>query len=190
MRRTGNKATHEVFGTIESAETHLQFAYRLGIWFRQTYGTGDFTPKDFALPQRGLLDAEHLLALNEELKQQSSRLEEDYNRLQGELERLKALEITSESKSARKKVSSYVANQMNLSEAETRLLIDEQLNAAGWLADSQNIRFAKGARPEKGINKAIAEWPTSSGPSDYALFVGLNLDRCYRGKEKIERCGL
>jgi type I restriction enzyme R subunit len=184
LRRTGNKATHEVFGTIESAETHLQFAYRLAIWFRQTYRTGDFTSRDFALPQKDLLDAELLLALNEELRQQSSRIEEDYNRLQDELERLKALEITSESKSARKKVSSYIANQMNLSEAETRLLIDEQLNAAGWIADSQNIRFAKGARPEKGVNKAIAEWPTSSGPADYALFAGLNLIGVVEAKKK------
>jgi type I restriction enzyme R subunit len=81
LRKVGNKATHEVFGTIESAQTHLQFAFRLSTWFRQTYGKGDFTPQEFALPQKSLLDAQHLIALNEELKWQSSKLEEDYNRL-------------------------------------------------------------------------------------------------------------
>ena len=90
-----------------------------------------------------------MLALNEELQQQSLKLEEDYSRLQAELEKLKIIEATTESKSTRRKVSANIANQMNLSEAETRLLIDEQLNAAGWLADSQNIRYAKGDSPGK-----------------------------------------
>lgn len=58
-------------------------------------------------------------------------------------------------------------------EAETRLRIDQQLSAAGWQADTVNLRYSKGARPEPNKNKAIAEWPTSSGPADYVLFVGL-----------------
>lgn len=60
-----------------------------------------------------------------------------------------------------------------LDEAETRRLIDEQLNALGWTADTVNLTYAKGARPEKGKNLAIAEWPTESGPADYVLFAGL-----------------
>lgn len=56
---------------------------------------------------------------------------------------------------------------------ETRLLIDDQLRQAGWIADSQNLRYSKGTRPEKSKNMAIAEWPTESGPADYMLFVGL-----------------
>ncbi len=60
-----------------------------------------------------------------------------------------------------------------LDEAETRALIDAQLNAAGWLADSESLRYALGARPEAGKHKAIAEWPTASGPADYVLFHGL-----------------
>ncbi len=39
--------------------------------------------------------------------------------------------------------------------------------------DSAELRCSKGARPEKGKNLAIAEWPTKSGPADYVLFVGL-----------------
>ena len=37
------------------------------------------------------------------------------------------------------------------------------------------MHFGKGTRPEPGRNLAIAEWPTDSGPSDYALFLGLDL---------------
>ncbi|MFM7641326.1 MAG: type I restriction endonuclease [Cyanobium sp.] len=62
---------------------------------------------------------------------------------------------------------------MELDEAATRELIDEQLRQAGWEADSQRLRHSRGGRPEKHRNLAIAEWPTSSGPADYVLFVGL-----------------
>ena len=60
------------------------------------------------------------------------------------------------------------------SEADTRLIIDQQLNNAGWQADTENITYAKGARPEPKTCKAIAEWPTASGPADYVLFDGLS----------------
>ncbi len=65
--------------------------------------------------------------------------------------------------------------KVELDEAATRLLIDEQLRAAGWEANSVELHFGKGTRPEPGRNLAIAEWPTDSGPSDYALFLGLDL---------------
>jgi type I restriction enzyme R subunit len=60
-----------------------------------------------------------------------------------------------------------------LDESDTRLLIDAQLRDAGWEADSTALRFSSGSRPEVGKNKAIAEWPTASGPVDYVLFAGL-----------------
>lgn len=62
---------------------------------------------------------------------------------------------------------------VQLDEAETRRLIDEQLRRAGWEADSTAITHGKGSRPEKGRNLAIAEWPTATGPADYVLFAGL-----------------
>ncbi|MCG9915537.1 MAG: type I restriction-modification system endonuclease [Phenylobacterium sp.] len=62
-----------------------------------------------------------------------------------------------------------------LDEAATRVIIDQQLRNAHWEADSRELRYAKGARPTKGRNLAIAEWPTASGPADYALFAGLTL---------------
>lgn len=69
--------------------------------------------------------------------------------------------------------SSTAARSLELDEAETRELIDQALLQAGWTADSESLTYAKGARPEKGRNLAIAEWPTANGPADYVLFAGL-----------------
>ncbi|MCK6537538.1 MAG: type I restriction-modification system endonuclease [Polyangiaceae bacterium] len=69
--------------------------------------------------------------------------------------------------------ASTAANAVELDEADTRKLIDEQLRDVGWTVDSATLTYAKGARPKKGQNIAIAEWPTASGPADYVLFVGL-----------------
>ena len=60
-----------------------------------------------------------------------------------------------------------------MDEAETRVVIDQQLVSSGWEADTENLRYSKGSRPEPNKNKAIAEWPSASGPIDYVLFVGL-----------------
>lgn len=63
---------------------------------------------------------------------------------------------------------------LTLSEDVTRLLIDQQLMEAGWQADSEALDYRKGARPEAGVNKAIAEWPGAGRErADYILFCGL-----------------
>src|SRR5919199_3178870 len=41
----------------------------------------------------------------------------------------------------------------------------------GWEAASTRLRHSLGTRPERKRAMAIAEWPTVSGPVDYALFV-------------------
>ena len=63
------------------------------------------------------------------------------------------------------------ATKIELDEAATRVLIDDQLRAAGWIVDSAMLKHSVGARPQPGKAVAIAEWPTASGPVDYALFV-------------------
>ena len=73
-------------------------------------------------------------------------------------------------------------------EAETRRLIDAQLNNAGWEADTKNLRYSKGARPVRGRNLAIAEWPTDAasgtrGAVDYALFAGTRMVAVLEAKE-------
>jgi type I restriction enzyme, R subunit len=46
------------------------------------------------------------------------------------------------------------------------------------------LRHSAGSRPAKGRNLAIAEWPTPSGPADYALFVGTTLVGVVEAKRK------
>ncbi|CCE11419.1 endonuclease R [Bradyrhizobium sp. STM 3843] len=76
------------------------------------------------------------------------------------------------------------AEAIDLDEADTRVLIDEQLRERGWDADSVNLRYAKGARPVRGKSLAIAEWPTSNGPADYAMFVGMTCVALVEAKRK------
>lgn len=75
-------------------------------------------------------------------------------------------------------------NAVQLDEADTRELIDQQLRQAGWEVDSEVLKFNKGARPEKNRNRAIAEWPTESGPADYALFIGMTPVAVIEAKRK------
>lgn len=63
------------------------------------------------------------------------------------------------------------AENIEIDEPTTRVLIDGQLRAAGWRVDSEKLRHATGARPGPTEAVAIAEWPTSSGPVDYAMFI-------------------
>ena len=69
-------------------------------------------------------------------------------------------------------LASTAAAAIDLDEAATRTIIDSQLRDRGWEVDSEALTYASGARPAKGRNMAIAEWPTQTGPADYALFIG------------------
>lgn len=76
------------------------------------------------------------------------------------------------------------AEKVVLDEAATRRLIDEQLRLAGWEVDSVELTHGRGARPQKGKNLAIGEWPTAKGPADYVLFVGLQPVAVVEAKRK------
>ncbi|MGB5855285.1 MAG: type I restriction-modification system endonuclease [Oceanisphaera sp.] len=77
------------------------------------------------------------------------------------------------------------SKQLQLSEAETRVLIDLQLIEAGWEADTDQLTYANGIRPEKGKNLAIAEWPTQGKQqADYVLFAGLTPIAVVEAKRK------
>lgn len=78
------------------------------------------------------------------------------------------------------------AGQLELDEWDTRRLIDAQLRAAGWEANSEQVRYERGIRPEKGKNRAIAEWPTASGPADYVLFAGLTAVAVVEAKRRSQ----
>lgn len=81
-------------------------------------------------------------------------------------------------------LAEVAADAIDLDEADTRVLIDEQLRECGWDADSLNLRYSKGSRPVRGKSLAIAEWPTTNGPADYALFVGMTCIALVEAKRK------
>ncbi len=170
LRMTRNKAIHANYDSFEDCKILLEMAYNLGVWFMQTYGDWAYLPKDFVLPENtsNQVDYEALLKEKEEL----------IKKLNEQVEKINDSQDTTIEERAKK--AKTAADQINLSEKETRYIIDEQLRKVGWEADSVNLRYSKGTRPQKGRNIAIAEWPTDSkvgdrGYADYALFVGLNL---------------
>ncbi|MDL1901514.1 type I restriction-modification system endonuclease [Anaerolineae bacterium CFX9] len=84
-----------------------------------------------------------------------------------------AKQVTPGDHEARLQRAREAARHIDLDEAATRALIDQQLREHGWEADGETLRYAAGARPAKNRFLAIAEWPTDSGPADYALFSGM-----------------
>jgi type I restriction enzyme R subunit len=104
-------------------------------------------------------------------------------------EQLAALQAAAQTTPAREKADALrradeAAKAIDLDEATTRAIIDRQLQERGWTADSKTLRYASGARPAKGKAMAIAEWPTQSGPADYALFIGMQLIAVVEAKRR------
>lgn len=101
----------------------------------------------------------------------------DRERFEAELSSIRSINLAPPTPDAVEElaaVAAVAADTIELDEVTTRKLIDEQLRRAGWQADSQALRWSRGTRPQKGRAMAIAEVPTSSGPVDYVLFVGLD----------------
>ena len=170
IRKTRNNAVHSGEDSIDDAKILLQMTYNLSTWFMEVYGDWGYIPDDFVLPEKVVLpDYEAII------KEQEDKIAA----LSHQVESV-STQASNKSTTERVQKAETTSENMELSEAETRYLIDEQLRKYGWEADTNNIRYSKGTRPQKGKNLAIAEWPTDSkvsknGYADYALFVGLQL---------------
>ncbi|WP_312727415.1 type I restriction-modification system endonuclease [Stutzerimonas kunmingensis] len=135
--------------------------------------------------------AEQMDAESRSHKQLAAEHEAALHRLRSEHEqRIKALQLQllTQPQAAQQVMHKtlHATSTFSLSEDLTRILIDQQLIDAGWEADSLDLTYGKGARPEKGKNKAIAEWPTSSPKAcaDYVLFAGLTPIAIVEAKRK------
>ena len=171
LRKTRNKAAHENYAKISDCKTLLQMAHSLAEWFMQTYGDWSYEHAEFVMPVKentvdfykatpALDDTQLAKFVNDAID--------------------KAKFTAAIDKKERQTQANKMASQRQKSEAETRYMIDEQLRQVGWEANTQEFRYSKGTRPQKGRNLAIAEWPTKStvsqkGYADYALFVGTKL---------------
>jgi type I restriction enzyme R subunit len=135
--------------------------------------------------QKAAEEAE-LRQLAEELLNQAETQAEETARKLKEIEAQAAIAATApkQEKEEIKAVARELESKIDLDESETRLLIDRQLRDAGWEVDSENLTYKKGARPQRNRNLAIAEFPTSNGRADYALFVGRQLVAFVEAKRK------
>lgn len=122
------------------------------------------------LQQEMMQQAEENSALIQLYEEELHTLEKDY---ESRVAVLQNLAQQADKKALLKKLQKVDDNF--LSEALTReLIIDKQLQDAGWEAESKLLRYSKGTRPEAHRNLAIAEWPMKNGDSaDYVLFAGL-----------------
>lgn len=135
--------------------------------------------------------AEQMDAESRGHKQLAEAHEAELTHLRDEFEqRVKALqqELAAKPQTTQlvKHKTQQASSSFDLNEDLTRILIDQQLIEAGWEADSLDLKYSKGARPEKGKNKAIAEWPTSKPgeDADYVLFAGLTPVAVVEAKRK------
>ena len=151
-------------------------AYRLACWFMEVYGDWGFIPDPFILPvQEPAVDYAAVIAEKE------AALEAQAAEIASLKDQVRTSEqVAKSTRQQRQQQSEQSAGSMDATEAEVRMIIDAQLKAAGWEADTNAIRYSKGVRPTKGRNLAIAEWPTDAddggdGRVDYALFIGTQM---------------
>ncbi|UTW65392.1 type I restriction-modification system endonuclease [bacterium SCSIO 12643] len=170
IKNKGNVAVHDSKGSVDDAKTALFSAFKVAKWFYSTYAKEltDISTIRFSLPEN--LDARHALAM---VEKEYKILEEKFTEL------LQQREIKEEPAAQRKAVitrSESAARNIDMSEAETRVLIDEQLINAGWEANTAELNYKTNkTRPQKGKMMAIAEWPMQNKWADYALFIGKEL---------------
>ncbi|MGP3781103.1 type I restriction-modification system endonuclease [Bacillus sp. 4A_MP3] len=170
LRRKGNVAMHEAdYGKAEEAKALLQLTFRLSIWFMEVYGDWDFQAPEYT-------------ELQEQTEQSTETLQREYEekvkKLEKELEAIRRqAEVEQEEvKIERKKISKNFMRRQQLTEVETRIIIDQKLRAAGWEVDTNLLNYKKNRTlPEKNKHIAIAEWKVDGGWVDYALFIGLKL---------------
>lgn len=168
LRKARNKAAHTNYENIKEGQTLLEMAYSLCEWFMQTYGDLQYKHCKFVMPTEA--DAQSITDNDDKAAEQ--KMLEETEKIAAAAKAVAADE--------RRKRALAAASQRQKSEAETRYMIDAQLRKVGWEADTENLRYGKGIRPQKGKNLAIAEWPTLSsagnkGRADYALFAGEKL---------------
>lgn len=202
LRKIGNEAVHTAGGAHSDALIMLKVARALGLYYYQltvdrTYQLGPFVPPPDPLHQATAV-AEEMAALRSQLdtaQQEKAALEgraeeAEQKLIQAEQQQETLLQQIRAEAEARPPEELQQAKaqasklSLNLDEQATRALIDEQLRDAGWEVDTPTLRYAKGVRPQRGRNLAIAEWPTKSGPADYALFLGLTPVAVVEAKRK------
>lgn len=179
LRTLGNKAAHTPYKiTPKDAELTLVSAFKLAQWlYDGFFETPDLAVQNlvFQLPTK--FDATQIIA---DLEANRAVLETLYAKTLAE--KLALATTVKEKQEESEAFKSFKARvkkasaKINLSEAQTRTIIDEQLRKAGWEVGTDTLNFkTQKALPKDGRNMAIAEWKCGSKWADYALFIGRQL---------------
>lgn len=163
IRRLRNKATHESsFQPSTAAAMDVnRMAYFVWSWFLETFTQEN--PKPYQVPEN-----QQVVVSNQQ---------KTIDRLTAEIEKLQKAEpmqVPEELRTERKRRNHKFAARNQMTEEETRELIDQQLRDAGWEADTKTLNNWKcHTLPKKGHNMAIAEWVLPDKErADYVLFIG------------------
>src|SRR5699024_6422006 len=176
---TGNVAAHNIkskFFTVEKALEIDKVMYKVWAWYLEIYTSVECYP--YVEPKnKDISNDEGLQDEVDELKKKIEELQKLNERQEEKLDSSKKQERQSRSRKYQK--------THDLSEEETREIIDQQLRDAGWEADTKKFNnYENKTLPEKGKRMAIAEWVLSNGKrADYVLFDGLNLVGVVEAKE-------
>lgn len=175
LRRKGNSASHEAsYGTFKEAKGLIELAFKLSTWFYEVYIDWKFVAPEF-VEIKELIDEP-----SEKIRHAMELLELEFAEKEKQLlEKVDAFSeqtISQEIRKKRKEKSHDHIQKYRLSEAQTRVIIDDKLRSVGWIVDTEIINYKKNKTlPEKNKNMAIAEWRVGTKYADYALFIGLQL---------------
>lgn len=178
IRLGRNRAAHEGLESVAVAKLELAAVHSIAQWFMMVYGDRNYKPQPFKEPVENKEIKSSSLQPPQKIEQETAQEEKLVQEEIAKAEKAKAPDVEEV-----KKLTIRAENQRPRTEAETRAIIDAQLRAVGWEADTLKIRYSEGARPQKGRNMAIAEWPTKpvtdsnqkKCQADYALFIGEKL---------------
>lgn len=165
LRKAGNKASHSLTGTQSDALYLLRLARLLAVWIHSALMHETINYGEFIEP-----------ASNSDSVFPPNSQDEIIASADAHVQCIRQVTTTQSAAVLRKVIHTLKdsSEKIVLSEAETRVIIDAQLRDAGWEADTVNLRYSKGARPQEGQNLAIAEWPVGGKDcADYVLFCGL-----------------
>lgn len=179
IKNTGNVAAHNIKSEIFTVEKALEIdkvMYKIWAWYLEIYTSVECYP--YVEPKNK--DISNDEGLQDEVDELKKKIEELQKLNEHQEEKL-----DSSKKQERQNRSRKYQQTHDLSEEETREIIDQQLRDAGWKADTKKFNnYENKTLPEKGKRMAIAEWVLSNGKrADYALFDGLNLVGVVEAKE-------
>lgn len=181
IRKSGNQAVHAGDQLERPAMNMLVNTFKLAKWFYETYTDEaiDVFSVRFHPPDKIDFELEYKTLEQNYLKLERQLNEVLEKRETGNLSQEKALQF--------KQRSAQASQKIEMSEAETRTLIDQQLRSAGWEVDTPTLNCKlNGTKPVKGRNLAIAEWKVGSKWADYALFVGTELYGIVEAKKYVQ----